>query len=70
MAVAQQLSGPLADELLTSARQAFTSGLNVVCLLAGVLSVALAELAVLWLHQVPATSESNSESDVAAPGRP
>jgi hypothetical protein len=29
------------------------------------LSVALAELAVLWLHQVPTTSESNSESDVA-----
>jgi len=42
--------------------------LNVVCLLAAVLSVALAELAVLWLHQVPATSESNSESDVPAPG--
>ena len=29
-AVAQQLSGPLADELLTSARQAFTSGLSAV----------------------------------------
>ena len=67
MAVAQQLSGPLADELLNSARQAFTSGLNVVCLLAAVLSVALAEHAVLWLHQVPTTSESNSESDVAEP---
>jgi hypothetical protein len=40
----------------------------VVCLLAAVLSVALAELAVLWLHQVPTTSESNSESDVAEPG--
>ena len=68
MAVAEAApSGPLADELLTSARQAFTSGLNVVCLLAAVLSVALAELAVLWLHQVPTTSESNSESDVAEP---
>jgi MFS transporter, DHA2 family, multidrug resistance protein len=47
VAVALQLSGPLANEWLTSARQAFTSGLNVVCLLAAVLSVALAELAVL-----------------------
>ena len=47
MAVAQQLSGPLADELLTSALQAFTSGLNAICLLTAVLSVALAELAVL-----------------------
>ena len=47
MTVAQQLSGPLADELLTSALQAFTSGLNAICLLTAVLSVALAELAVL-----------------------
>ena len=39
MAVAQQLSGPLADELLTSALQAFTSGLNAICLLAAVLSL-------------------------------
>jgi DHA2 family multidrug resistance protein-like MFS transporter len=67
VAVAQQLSGPVANELLTSARQAFTSGLNVVSLLAAGLSVALAALAVLWLRQVPTTSESNSESDVAEP---
>jgi DHA2 family multidrug resistance protein-like MFS transporter len=67
VAVAQQLSGPVADELLTSARQAFTSGLNVVGVLAAGLSVALAALAVLWLHQVPTTSESSSESDVAEP---
>ena len=67
VAVAQQLSGPVADELLTSARQAFTSGLNVVSVLAAVLSVALAALAVLWLRQVPTTSESNSESDAAEP---
>jgi MFS transporter, DHA2 family, multidrug resistance protein len=65
--VAQQLPGPVADELLTSARQAFTSGLNVVGVLAAVLSVALAGLAVLWLRQVPTTSESSSESDVAEP---
>jgi MFS transporter, DHA2 family, multidrug resistance protein len=68
VAVAQQLSGPLADELLTNARQAFTSGLNVVCVLAAVLSVALAGLAVLWLHQVPTTAESRSESEDAEPG--
>jgi MFS transporter, DHA2 family, multidrug resistance protein len=67
VAVAQQLSGPVADELLTSARQAFTSGLNVVGVLAAGLSVALAALAVLWLGQVPTTSEPNSESDVAEP---
>jgi DHA2 family multidrug resistance protein-like MFS transporter len=66
VAVAEQLPGPLADELLASARQAFTSGLNVVCVLAAVLSVVLAGLAVLWLHQVPTTSESNSDSDVAS----
>jgi hypothetical protein len=57
---------PLADELLT-ARQAFTSGLNVLCLLAAALSVAPAEDAVLRLHEVPTTSESNSESDVSDP---
>jgi hypothetical protein len=34
---------------------------------AAVLSVALAGLAVLWLRQVPTTSESSSESDVAEP---
>lgn len=68
MAVAQQLSGPLADQLLTSARQAFTSRLNAVCLVAAVLSVAPAELALLWLLQVPTASESNSKSDVAEPG--
>src|SRR4029453_15560504 len=67
VAVARQLSGPVADELLTSAHQAFTSGLNVVGVLAAGLSVALAALAVLWLHQVPTTSEPNSESDVAEP---
>jgi DHA2 family multidrug resistance protein-like MFS transporter len=67
VAVAQQLSGPVADQLLTSARQAFTSGLNVVGVLAAVLSVALAGLAVLWLHQVPTTSELSSESDVVEP---
>src|SRR4029450_7803674 len=67
VAVARQLPGPVADELLTSARQAFTSGLNVVGVLAAVLSVALAGLAVLWLRQGAATSESSSESDVAEP---
>ena len=67
VAVRTAAVGPVADQLLTSARQAFTSGLNVVGVLAAVLSVALAALAMLWLRQVPTTSESNSESDVVEP---
>jgi len=65
VAVAHQLPPPAADELLTSARQAFTSGLNLVGVLAAALSVALAGLAVLWLRHVPTTAESNAEPDVA-----
>jgi len=69
VAVAERLSAPAADELLISARQAFTSGLNLVGVLAAVLSVALAGLALLWLRHVPTTSESNAKPDVAEPDR-
>ncbi|MCY0937606.1 MFS transporter [Streptomyces sp. H34-S4] len=53
VALVPQLSGPQSGELLTSAREAFTSGLNVVGALAAVLFVGLAALAWHWFRHMP-----------------
>lgn len=53
VAVVPQLPEPLAGELLTSAREAFTSGLNLVGTLAAVLFVVLAGLAWQWFRHMP-----------------
>lgn len=60
-AVTRQLADPLAGRLVTSAREAFTSGLNLVGVLGAVLFVVFAGLAVLWLREVPITANAGSE---------
>ena len=56
--VSQDLAGPEAGALVEAAREAFTSGLNVVGLVAAVLTAGLAALAVVWLRGVPTTPAS------------
>jgi DHA2 family multidrug resistance protein-like MFS transporter len=63
---AQRLAEPLAGQLVTTAREAFTSGLNVVGAVAAVIALGLAGLAVLWLRQVPATAEATPPQPDAA----
>ncbi|WP_203909165.1 MFS transporter [Rhizocola hellebori] len=54
--VAAQISGPVAEQLMSSARQAFTHGLNVVAMVAVALFTILAVLALVGLRQVPTTN--------------
>jgi DHA2 family multidrug resistance protein-like MFS transporter len=61
---ASQVGGSAGAELLSSARAAFTEGLNVVALVAAVLFAVLAVLAVVGLRRVPPTS------GMPAPGTP
>ncbi|WDZ83478.1 MFS transporter [Micromonospora cathayae] len=60
IAVAGELSGPSANDLVTSAREAFTSGLNLVATLAGVLFLVFAVLAWQWFKHLPPTGEENA----------
>ncbi|GAA4148121.1 MFS transporter [Phytohabitans flavus] len=53
---ASQLGGPAGAELLSSARAAFTEGLNVVAVVTAVLFALLAVLALLGLRHVPPTA--------------
>ncbi|MER7763283.1 MFS transporter [Streptomyces sp. NPDC097619] len=53
MAVAADLKGPAANELVTSAREAFTAGLNLVGVLAAVFFLGLAALAWHWFRHMP-----------------
>ncbi|GAA2076970.1 MFS transporter [Actinomadura alba] len=62
MEAARQVGGSTADDLITSAREAFTSGLNVVGLIGAVLFTAFAVLTVHWLRQVPPTQDSEPEA--------
>lgn len=65
IAVAEQLPGPAATELVTSAREAFTSGLNLVATLAGVLFVVFAVLAWQWFKHLPPTSDADGAGNPA-----
>jgi DHA2 family multidrug resistance protein-like MFS transporter len=75
--VADQLAPPVAAQLISSARDAFTSGLNAVGVLAAVLAVLLAALALVWFKHVPTTSEAQAaqaqgagDAEAAAPVSP
>ncbi|MER7049440.1 MFS transporter [Streptomyces jumonjinensis] len=71
MAVAQELPDPVAGDLIGSARDAFTSGLNVVGALAAVLFIALAALAWQWFKHMPPTAEAESGgTDSGSEGAP
>ncbi|MEU7896032.1 MFS transporter [Nonomuraea sp. NPDC049152] len=59
---ARQVSGQAGADLLTSVRDAFTSGLNVVALIAAVLFLGLAILAIVGLRHVRAVSASPAAS--------
>ncbi|WP_119728817.1 MFS transporter [Thermomonospora amylolytica] len=63
---ARGLGGSMADDLLTSAREAFTSGLNLVGLLGAVLFTAIAVLTVVWLRQVPPTQDPEAKTEAEA----
>ncbi|OZM71911.1 MFS transporter [Amycolatopsis antarctica] len=65
VASAGQVPPAVGTELLDSAREAFTSGLNVVAIVSAVLFAALGTLAVARLRDVPPTgSEHGEQSDV------
>lgn len=57
---AGNLGGSLADDLLTSAREAFTAGLNVVGLLGAVLFTAITVLTLVWLRHVPPIQDTEA----------
>lgn len=64
------LPGPMADQIITPAREAFASGLNVIALVGGVLVTALTVLAVTMLRHVPPTGSAPApaeDTDVPAP---
>lgn len=64
------LPGPMADQIITPAREAFASGLNVVALIGAILVSALTVLAVTMLRHVPPTGSAPApakDTDVLAP---
>ncbi|MFD7446133.1 MFS transporter [Streptomyces sp. NPDC059909] len=58
----QDLPGPLADRIITPAREAFASGLNTIAVINAVLVTALAVLAVTMLRHVPPTGSATPDA--------
>ncbi|SEG78129.1 MFS transporter, DHA2 family, multidrug resistance protein [Thermomonospora echinospora] len=63
MEAARQVTGPMADGLIASAREAFTTGLNVVGIVGAVMFTALAMLTAHWFRHVPPTRDSEPEPE-------
>ncbi|MGW1777341.1 MFS transporter [Streptomyces sp. NPDC002104] len=68
VALAPGVSGPEGTELLDSAREAFTSGVNLVGALAAVLFVGLAALAWRWFRHIPPVPAPPKDTAEAADG--
>ncbi len=65
--VAKNLSTSVADSLITSGKEAFTSGLNIVAVVCTVAFVGLAGVAIATLRHVPPMSGDHGHGDEEAP---
>ncbi|MEV1295922.1 MFS transporter [Pseudonocardia sp. NPDC049635] len=68
LATAGQLDGPLGEQLLTAAQNAFTGGLNAAALVSAVIAVLAAVIAATRLRHVPPTGQARPLVEGTAPG--